>query len=165
MRRFHPIATLPLFLGLALVAAQVLAADFTGRVVGISDGDTITVLSKGKPERIRLHGIDCPEKRQAFGKRAKQFTSRLTYGKQVTVKDLGQDRYGRTVGEVVLPDGRSLNHELVKAGFAWWYRRYSPDDETLKQLEQEARDAKRGLWVDGDLNPPWEWRIARKRYR
>ncbi len=74
MRRFHPIATLSLFLGLALVASQALAADFTSRVVGVSDGDTITVLSKGKPVRIRLHGIDCPEKRQAFGKRAKQFT-------------------------------------------------------------------------------------------
>ena len=62
-----------------------LAADFTGRVVGVSDGDTITVLSQGKPVRIRLHGIDCPEKRQAFGKRAKQFASRLTYGKQVVI--------------------------------------------------------------------------------
>ena len=75
-----------------------LATDFTGRVVGVSDGDTITVLSKGKPVQIRLHGIDCPEKRQAFGNRAKQFTSRLVYGKTVTVRDLGQDRYGRTVG-------------------------------------------------------------------
>ena len=81
MRCSQPIATLPLLLSIALVASQALAADFTGRVVGVSDGDTITVLSKGKPERIRLHGIDCPEKRQAFGKRAKQFASRLTYGK------------------------------------------------------------------------------------
>ncbi len=126
--------------------------------MGVSDGDTITVLTKGKGERIRLHGIDCPEKRQAFGKRAKQFTSRLVYGKTVTVRDLGQDRYGRTVGEVLLPDGRVLNHELVRAGFAWWYRRYAPEDETLKQLEAEAGDAKRGLWADAEPVPPWEWR-------
>ncbi len=74
------------------MAAQALAADFTGRVVGVSDGDTITVLHKGKPERIRLHGIDCPEKRQAFGARAKQATSKLVFGQTVTVRDLGQDR-------------------------------------------------------------------------
>ncbi len=86
MRRSRPIATLPLFLSVALIASQTFAADFTGRVVGVSDGDTITVLSKGKPERIRLHGIDSPEKRQAFGNRAKQATSRLTYGKEVTVR-------------------------------------------------------------------------------
>ncbi len=146
-------------------AASTLAADFTGRVVGVADGDTITVLSKGKPVRIRLHGIDCPEKRQAFGKRAKQFTSRLTYGKEVTVKDHGLDRYGRTIGDVLLPDGRVLNRELVKAGFAWWYRRYAPDDETLAQLEREARGAQRGLWADPHAVPPWEWRIMRKRYR
>ncbi len=62
------------------------------------------------------------------------------------------------MGEVLLPDGRSLNHELVKAGFAWWYRKYAPEDDTLKQLEEEARQAKRGLWVDPHAVPPWEWR-------
>ncbi len=118
------------------------------RVVGVSDGDTITVLRKGKGERIRLHGIDCPEKRQAFGNRAKQFTSKLVFGTTVTVQVVDRDRYGRTVAEVLLPDGRSLNRELVRAGFAWWYWRYTPDDETLAQLEREARGAKRGLWAD-----------------
>ncbi len=77
MRRSQLIPTLPLFLSYALFATPALAADFTGRVVGVSDGDTITVLHNGKGERIRLHGIDCPEKRQAFGKRAKQVTSDL----------------------------------------------------------------------------------------
>ncbi len=163
MRRSQPIATLSLFFSFALLTGQTQAADFTGRVVGVSDGDTITVLHNGKGERIRLHGIDSPEKRQAFGKRAKQFTSRLTYGKAVTVKDLGQDRYGRTIADVILPDGRVLNHELVKAGFAWWYWRYTPDDETLAQLEREARRAKRGLWVDPHAVLPWEWRTMRMR--
>ncbi len=139
--------------------------EFTGRVVDVSDGDAITVLHSGKAERTRLHGIDCPEKRQAFGKRGKQATSALVFGKTVTVRNLGQDCYGRTEGEVILPDGRSLNHELVKAGFAWWYRRYAPEDQTLKRLDHEARQAKRGLWVGPKPVPPWEWRGKRKRYR
>ncbi len=108
-------------------SAPAVVQEFTGKVVGVSDGDTITVLHNGKGERIRLHGIDCPEKRQAFGKRAKQFTSKLVFGKTVTVQFVDRDRYGRTVGVVLLPDGRSLNHELVRAGLAWMYRRYTND--------------------------------------
>ncbi len=164
MHRSQLTATLPLFLSLALLTGQALAADFTGRVVGISDGDTITVLHNGRGERIRLHGIDCPEKRQAFGKRAKQFTSTLVFGNSVTVQVVDRDRYGRTVGVVLLPDGRSLNHELVRAGFAWMYRRYT-NDQSLSDLEEEARVARRGLWADPHAVPPWEWRIMRKRYR
>ncbi len=75
-----------------------------------------------------------------------------------------RDRYGRTVGVVLLPDGRSLNHELVRAGLAWMYRRYT-DDQSLSDLEEEARVARRGLWADRNPNPPWEWRIARKNPR
>ncbi len=164
MRCSQPIATLPLFISFALLASQALAADFTGRVVGVSDGDTITVLHNGKGERIRLHGIDCPEKRQAFGNRAKQFTSNLVFAKTVTVQFVDRDRYGRTVGVVLLPDGRSLNHELVRAGLAWMYRRYS-NDQSLSDLEEEAQGARRGLWADPHAVPPWEWRIMRKRYR
>ncbi len=164
MRCSQPIATLSLFFSFALLTSQTLAADFTGRVVGVSDGDTITVMHNGKGERIRLHGIDCPEKRQAFGNRAKQFTSNLVFAKTVTVQFVDRDRYGRTVGVVLLPDGRSLNHELVKAGFAWWYRKYS-DDQRLGELEAEAREAKRGLWAAPTPIPPWEWRVMRKRYR
>ncbi len=139
-------------------------ADFTYKVVGVSDGDTITVLHDGKAERIRLHGIDCPEKRQAFGNRAKQFTSTLVFGTTVTVQVMDRDRYGRTVGVVLLPDGRSLNHELVRAGLAWMYRRYT-NDQGLSDLEEEARVARRGLWADANPVPPWAWRIMRKRYR
>ena len=121
------------------------------------------MLHNGEGERIRLHGIDCPEKRQAFGKKAKQFTSGLVFGKTVTVQDHGRGRYGRTIGEVRLPVGQVLNHELVSAGLVWWYRKYAPDDDTLKQLEAEARQAKRGLWVEPNPMPPWEWRGRRKR--
>ncbi len=95
------------FLTLSSTPFPVLALEFTGKVVGVADGDTITVLHKGKGERIRLRGIDCPEKRQAFGNRAKQFASKLVFGTSVTVQVLDRDRYGRTVGMVLLPDGRS----------------------------------------------------------
>ncbi len=134
-------------------------------MVGVTDGDTITVMHNGVGERIRLNGIDCPEKRQAFGNRAKQFASALVFRKTVTVQDHGRDRYGRTIGEVILPDRRKVNWELVKARFAWWYRKYAPDDGTLAQLEADAKAAKRGLWADPNPVPPWEWRIARRRYR
>lgn len=95
------------------------ATEFTGRVVSIKDGDTIEVLHNKKAERIRLTGIDCPEKKQAFGQRAKQATSVLSFGQQVTVHNTGKDRYGRTLGTVMLPNSRNLNHELVKGGWCW----------------------------------------------
>jgi endonuclease YncB( thermonuclease family) len=94
------------------------AASYTGKVVAITDGDTIKVMHAGQPERVRLWGIDCPESRQAFGTRAKQFTSQLAFGRELKVVVRDTDRNGRTVGEVILPDGRSLNHELVRAGLA-----------------------------------------------
>ncbi len=96
------------------------AIDFSGRVVGVSDGDTIRVMHDGRGEKIRLYGIDAPEKRQAFGNRAKQLVSALAFGKVVKVEVKDQDRYGRTVADVILPDRKNLNHDIVKAGFAWW---------------------------------------------
>lgn len=136
-------------------------ADFTGKVVGVIDGDTIEVLNEQTPIRIRLHGIDCPEKGQPFGKRAKQAASALAFGKDVTVDDRGRDRYGRTIAGVILPNGVSLNQELVKQGWCWWFRRYAPGDSVLEGLEQEAREAKRGLWADANPVPPWDWRQHR----
>ena len=91
---------------------------------------------------------DAPEKGQPFTNRAKQFTSGLTFDKDVRVETKGQNRYGRTIGEVFLPDGRNLNREVIKAGFAWWFKRYAPNDKELERLETEAREAKRGLWFD-----------------
>ena len=121
------------------------------------DGDTIEVLQNNYGERLRLNGIDCPEKGQAYGKKAKQFTSTLVFGKEVTIKALDKDSHGRTVGDVLLPDGTNVSRELVKAGLAWWYRRYSKD-KILAVLEWEARQTKRGLWADPHPVPPWEWR-------
>lgn len=105
--------------------------DYEGLVVAITDGDTIKVMHDGVAERVRLNGIDCPEKKQPFGTKASQFTGELAFQKVVTVQVKGKDRYGRTIADVLLPDGRILNHEVVKAGFAWWYRKYAPRDEVL----------------------------------
>ena len=146
------------WLFLVLLPALGHAEPFTGTVVGISDGDTLNVLRAGKAVKVRLHGVDTPEKAQAFGTRAHQFTSALAFGTEVTVVVRDTDRYGRLVGEVLLPDGRSLNQELVKAGMAWWYKHYAPNDTTLAQLEADARAAQRGLWAEAHPVPPWAWR-------
>jgi endonuclease YncB( thermonuclease family) len=130
-------------------------------VVGITDGDTITVLQAGRPTVIRLHGIDAPEIGQAFGTRAKQCAAALAFRQTIIVSFRGRDRYGRAIGDVTLPDGRSLNQELVRAGCAWWFRRYSADSR-LATLEAEARSGRRGLWADPHPLPPWEWRDSRK---
>ena len=115
------------------------AQEFSGKVVRVADGDTITVLQKRTQVHVRLDGIDCPEKGQAYGSRAKAFTSDLVFGQVVTVWPRNKDRYGRTVAEIVLADGRDVNHELVRAGFAWWFRKYAPHDAELARLEAEAR--------------------------
>jgi endonuclease YncB( thermonuclease family) len=107
-----------LILLLALAGAALCADLFTGKVVSITDGDTIRIMRDGRSERVRLWGIDCPEAKQPFGTRAKQFTGDLAFGRTVTVRVRDIDRYKRFVGEVILPDGRNLNQELVRAGFA-----------------------------------------------
>jgi Staphylococcal nuclease homologue len=110
-----------------LWAAPTHAADFSGHVVGILDGDTIEVLHTQRAEPIRLSGIDCPEKGQAYGTRAKQAASDLAFGKDVTLQTHGHDKYGRTLADVFLSDGTNVNHTLVKDCWCWWYRKYAPD--------------------------------------
>jgi micrococcal nuclease len=137
------------------------SADFTGEVVGVIDGDTIDVMHDGRSERIRLHGIDAPERSQAFGRHSKHAASELSFGKDVTVLEHGRDKYGRTLGEVILPDDRSLNQEMVRNGHAWRYRKYS-NDSTLDRLETNARHSNLGLWQDDDAVPPWDYRKAKR---
>jgi endonuclease YncB( thermonuclease family) len=144
-----------------LLLANPAGADFAGEVVGVIDGDTIDVLHDGHSERIRLHGIDAPEKSQAFGKRSKHAASELSFGKDVTVVEHGRDKYGRTLGEVILPGDKSLNQEMVRSGHAWRYRKYS-DDRTLDRLETNARRSNRGLWQDDDAVAPWEYRRGKR---
>lgn len=147
-----------LLLWLQGCSIRVYSKDSSRKVIWVSDGDTIKVLHRGRKEIIRLRGIDCPEKNQAFGKRAKQMTADLVLGKEVLVVPYGRDRYSREIGDVVLPGGRVLNHELVAEGMCWWYQRYAPHDMTLRSLEAESRAAGIGLWRDRYPVPPWEYR-------
>lgn len=130
-----------------------------GKVVGVSDGDTITVMHAGKGERIRLWGIDSPEKSQAFGQKAKAFTSNMVFGKTVSIDPITADKYGRTVGFVKL-DSKCLNAELITAGFAWVYRQYC--DGSLCgawiKMEQTARSSAVGLWSQPHPIAPWDYR-------
>ena len=140
------------------LALPAFAVDFTGQVVGVVDGDTIDVLHNGKGKRVRLYGIDCPEKKQPYGKKAKWFTSDLAFRKIVTVIVKARDRYGRMIGEVILPNGKSLNRELVRAGYAWWYRTYTPKDIELMNLQKTSKGLNAGLWAGAKPIAPWEFR-------
>ena len=144
---------------LVLLAAP--AHGWSGRVSGVADGDTISVLQEGRAVPIRLYGIDCPEKRQAFGRRAKEFTSRLAFGRLVEVQPVTRDRWGRTVAWVHVGE-QCLNEEILRAGYAWHFKRYS-QDVRLASLEWKARTARAGLWSEPAPVPPWEFRKTRNR--
>lgn len=129
---------------------------YAGKVIGIADGDTLTLLVAGRPLEIRLAGIDAPEYGQAFGERSKQSLAALCFGKtaQYQVRDV--DQYGRTVA-VVACAGTEANRYQVENGFAWVYRRHNRD-ASLLILEEEAREMQRGLWADDNPVPPWRFR-------
>ena len=134
-------------------------------MVGVKDGDTFELLRDGKTTlTVRLLGVDTPEKNQAYGQRARQFASDLAFGKTVKLIEHNKDRYGRTVGTIILPDGRSLNEELVREGYAWHYKAYSKD-KSLENLEADARRFKRGLWQDPNPVAPWDFRKQRSSKR
>ena len=141
-----------------LLTRAALAADYSGLVVSVLDGDTLDILHKQHPERIRLSGIDCPEKGQSYGHQAKQATSAMVLGKEVLLQTHGRDRSGHILADVRLPDGTHVNHTLVKNGWCWWYRQYAPRNTELARLEKHAREAQAGLWVSPTHVPPWEWR-------
>jgi len=155
---------LPLYLSLLFLLFSTPAFSFTALVVSVKDGDTIEVLSNGRAQRIRLRGIDCPEKRQAYGYRAKIATAVLTFGQTVTIHAYDKDKYGRTVADVRLSDETNVNQLLVKDGWCWWYRQYAPDDPVLEMLETEARQTKRGLWIDPHPVPPWVFRKLKHKH-
>jgi len=138
---------------LLLITATLHADEIRGKVVGIADGDTITVLDAEKVQhKIRLEGIDSPEKGQAFGTKAKENTSKLVGEQEVVVKWEKKDRYGRILGDVHLGD-RHINLEMVQEGQAW-----HSQAKALADAEDEARKAKKGLWADKSPEPPWEFR-------
>lgn len=139
------------------------AETLMGRVVGVHDGDTLTLLNDQKRQtKVRLAEIDTPESKQPYGSRSKQALSDLVFGKTVQVEIRDTDRYGRTVGRVLV-GSTDVNAAMVATGAAWVYRQYSSDPELLR-LEAEAKAAGRGLWglPEAQRVPPWEWRRAQR---
>jgi micrococcal nuclease len=151
----------PLRLVWLALATLLLAADSpnpTARVIKIFDGDSFLVAQGSLKVEVRLWGIDAPEKGQPYGDQARQLLSNLAYQKNVTLIIHTQDQYNRQVAEVILPDGRNLNEEILRAGLAWWYQHYAPDQKQFQSLEAAARQQKLGLWADPKPTPPWDWR-------
>ena len=153
--RFFAAVALWLVVGLA-------HADFSGVVVSILDGDTVDVLVDRKPVRVRLAEIDAPEKAQAFGTKSRQALAAAVFQQFVTVKTTSLDRYGRTIG-TILVDGHSVNRMMVTQGMAWAYRQYLMDRSML-DVEAAARSGRLGLWVDANPVPPWEWRAPKRNH-
>lgn len=160
-------------LSLALFACTIsppaLAETIVGKVVKIQDGDTLTVLDGKRERRIRLSGIDAPERKQPFYSRSGQALATLAFGKVVIVDFHKIDRYGRPVGKVLL-NGRDLNLEQVRLGLAWHYKYYEKEQSAEDRLayagaQLEARARHAGLWADRQPIPPWDWREAGKKKR
>lgn len=158
-----------------VVFGQASAATLTGKVVGVSDGDTITVLDAHHHQqfKIRLSGIDAPEKKQPFGQRSKQHLSALVFGREVDVIWHKHDRYGRTIGKVMVdapsctatrcPKTVDAGLQQIEAGMAWWYRKYAREQgpgeaADYDRAEARARASRIGLWVEANPVPPWDWR-------
>ncbi len=138
------------------------AFGITGRVVRVADGDTVSVLDGSNTQhKIRLQGIDAPERNQRYGKKSRDALSGMVAGRNVGVEVLGKDSYGRSNGVLYIGE-RNINLAMVAAGHAWWYRYYAPDDHPLKAAEGKARAAKLGLWAEPDPVPPWDWRRQQK---
>lgn len=132
------------------------ASACTGRVVGVTDGDTVKVLCDGTETKVRLDQIDAPERNQPFGSKAKDVLSNLVFDRTVRIDSSGTDRYGRTLGTLWIGE-TDANREMVRMGYAWAYRKYLRDD-TLIEDEASAKSARRGLWSDANPIPPWDFR-------
>ena len=155
--------------GLCLVANGCLAAELAGRVVGVLDGDTIDLLTPEKRQvRVRLAGIDAPEKNQAFGTVSKQALSDLIFAREVTVDWRKKDRYGRVVGKVLL-NGVDTDLKMVELGLAWHYKQHAREQSVIdRKLYAEAEDSARarraGLWRDAESVPPSSFRHANPKH-
>lgn len=147
-------------------AAPASAANFSGEVIRILDGDTVDVLVNRQPVRVRLAQIDAPETRhgtrnpgQPFGERSRQSLASMVFRQNVIIEVEGADQYGRTIG-TIMEGNFNVNAEQVRRGMAWVYRHYS-HDPALLQAEQQARAERRGLWADPNPVPPWDYRHSR----
>lgn len=152
----------------AILTTATHAETLTGRVVGIADGDTLTLLDASKTQhKIRLAGIDSPEKGQAFGQVCKKSLSDLAYDRVAAVESSKLDRYGRVIGKVLV-GGQDVNLEQVRRGCGWHYKKYQNEQSLEDRLsynraEEEARNNRVGLWADSAPVAPWDWRAERRK--
>ncbi len=158
--RFATTTAILLLAGLVLAAPPKVVEEFTGKVIGVTDGDTIKVLVNKETVTVRLEGIDAPESGQSYGKKSKEALAEMVAGKTVTVKKTGTDKYKRTLGIVIVGDA-DANAKMVEDGWAWHFKKYN-DEERLAKLEDAARKAKRGLWADEKPLAPWDYRARQK---
>jgi endonuclease YncB( thermonuclease family) len=176
LSKHHSVKTSPIAQHLAFsiflattLATAVLGQDLViqGRVVWVTDGDTIKVLlADQKLMRVRLAFCDAPEKKQAFGSRAKHAMSELVFGKEIDLRPHAIDRYGRTVAQIGV-DGKDAGLEMVRQGLAWVYEQYIPEassevQETYRKAQEEAKADRQGLWSDPNSIPPWIFRDLAK---
>lgn len=151
------VATVAMLAAIPAIAGE----PITGKVVSVTDGDTVRVLDAANVQhKVRLDGIDAPERGQPFGTVARDRLAGLVMGKAVTVHSDGRDKYGRTLGRIEI-EGQDVNRTLVAEGLAWHYVKFSKDAR-LAAAERQARAAGRGLWGDAKPVPPWEWRATAK---
>ena len=149
-------------IGAAREGKPVPAFDLTGRVVRIADGDTVSILDRTNTQhKVRLYGIDTPERDQPYGKSAKQVLTHWVDEKNVGVVVVDTDSYGRTVG-TLYREGTNINVAMVSGGHAWWYQHYAPHEYNLAAAEQKARKQGLGLWADPRPVPPWDWRRGQR---
>jgi endonuclease YncB( thermonuclease family) len=161
MNRSIRLAAVALLIGATPALAAKPHYEITGEVVAIADGDTLTIIDESKTQhKIRLAGIDAPEKAQAFGTKARENLAAKVFRQTVRVEVIDVDRYHREVGRIFLGD-RFVNMEMVRDGFAWRYVQYDKPGE-FTAAEIDAREHRRGLWVDANPTPPWEWRKAKR---
>ena len=162
-RRIAGSELLVLILALVVAGLPVSAETLAGRVVGVHDGDTLTLLVEGNRQvKVRLAGIDAPELSQPYGQKAKQALSALAFGQEARIDSAGPDKYGRTLGTVYI-GSINVNAALVSQGVAWVYRQY-PHNAALDGLESGARNSGAGLWAlpANQRVPPWEWRHGKE---
>lgn len=142
-------------------------ADKSGHIVGVLDGDTLDLLTDNKTLiRVRLSGIDAPERMQAFGSVAKKTLSDMAFGRDAVIQGNKKDRYGRLIGKTIVA-GTDVNLRMVQLGLAWHYKKYEreqavEDRARYSYAEAQARARRIGLWADKEPMPPWEFRSERK---
>ena len=147
---------------LAIIPVLCAAQRFTVKVVGISDGDTFTAINNDNLQlKIRIYGIDAPEKRQAFGNKSKEFLSSLIFGKSITINVQSQDSWGRYIAYVYTPEGKDVSLLMLQAGMAWHFDKYD-NTTSYSTAETAAKRDKKGLWIDTNPVAPWDFRAQNR---